>query len=184
MHDDSLVSLYTGFLPYAVLLSFFEFLGPAVHNLHYHWSKSKSKRRRRTKLSPLNQFFMMTVKLKLDLNVLDIAFRFGISSTNVSRYFITWVCFLYHLNEIDWYPSTEQVTGTMPTIFREKYPSTVAIIDASEIFIETPSDLVLQSSSWSNYKHHNTAKFLVACTPNVLYALFHLSIWALFLILN
>ena len=29
-----------------------------------------------------------------------------------------------------------------------------------------PSDLVLQSSSWSNYKHHNTAKFLVACTPN------------------
>ena len=54
----------------------------------------------------------------------------------------------------------------MPTVFRKKYPSTVAIIDASEIFIETPSDLVLQSSSRSNYKHHNTAKFLVACTPN------------------
>ena len=24
----------------------------------------------------------------------------------------------------------------------------------------------MQSSTWSNYKHHNTAKFLVACTPN------------------
>ena len=167
MHDDSLVSLYTGFPSYAVLLAFFEFLGPAVHNLHYHGSKSKGKRRRRTKLSPLNQFFMTMVKLKLDLNMLDISFRFGISSTSVSRYFITWVCFLYHhLNELNWYPSIEQVKGTMPTVFREKYPSTVAIIDASEIFIETPSDLVLQSSSWSNYKHHNTAKFLVACTPN------------------
>ena len=33
-------------------------------------------------------------------------------------------------------------------------------------FIETPSDLHLQSSTWSNYNHHNTAKFLVACTPN------------------
>ena len=24
----------------------------------------------------------------------------------------------------------------------------------------------MQSSTWSNYKHHNTIKFLVACTPN------------------
>ena len=24
----------------------------------------------------------------------------------------------------------------------------------------------MQSSTWSQYKHHNTAKFLVACTPN------------------
>ncbi len=38
---------------------------------------------------------------------------------------------------------------------------TVAIIDASELFIGT-SDLMLQSSFWSNYEHHNTAKYLVA----------------------
>ena len=110
---------------------------------------------------------MTLVKLNLDLIMFDISFRLGILSTSVSCYFITWVCFLYHqLSELNWYPSTEQVKGTMPTIFREKYPTIVAIIDASEIFIETQSDLVLQSSSWSNYKHHNTAKFLVACAPN------------------
>ena len=34
------------------------------------------------------------------------------------------------------------------------------------LLIETPSDLQMQSSTWSQYKHHNTAKFLVACTPN------------------
>ena len=28
------------------------------------------------------------------------------------------------------------------------------------------NDLHLQSSTWSNYKHHNTANCLVACTPN------------------
>ena len=33
-------------------------------------------------------------------------------------------------------------------------------------FIETPSDLFLQSSTWWNYKSNNTFKFLVACTPN------------------
>ena len=39
-------------------------------------------------------------------------------------------------------------------------------MDASEVFIETPTDLHLQSSTWSEYKQHNTVKFLVACTPN------------------
>ena len=34
------------------------------------------------------------------------------------------------------------------------------------MFIETSSDLHLQCSTWSNYKHHNTAKFLIGCTPN------------------
>ncbi len=37
-----------------------------------------------------------------------------------------------------------------------------AIIDGSEVFLETPSDLAMQSSTWSQYKHHNTVKFLVA----------------------
>ena len=40
------------------------------------------------------------------------------------------------------------------------------IIDCSEIFIETPSDLFVQFSTWSNYKHRNTRKFLIECTPN------------------
>ena len=40
------------------------------------------------------------------------------------------------------------------------------IIDATEIFIQSPSDLVMQSSTWSNYKHHNTGKVLIVCTPN------------------
>ena len=71
-----------------------------------------------------------------------------------------------HLKEIDWTPSVEQVAATLPCAFQEKYPTIFSIIDGSEIFIETPSDLFMQSSTWSNYKHHNTAKFLIGCTPN------------------
>ena len=51
----------------------------------------------------------------------------------------------------------------MPNVFREKFSTTYAI---SEVFIETPSDLSLQSSTWSQYKPHNTVKFLIACSPN------------------
>ena len=32
--------------------------------------------------------------------------------------------------------------------------------------METPSDLHVLSTTWSSYKHHNTAKFLIGCTPN------------------
>ena len=46
-------------------------------------------------------------------------------------------------------PTVEQVSGTLPSAFRFKYPNTYAIIDESEIFIETPSNLHLQSSTWS-----------------------------------
>ena len=66
------------------------------------------------------------------------------------------------MKEIEWTPSTQQVVATLPYGFREKYLTTFAIIDGSEIFLETPNDLHLQSSTWSI----NTAKFLVACTPN------------------
>ena len=56
--------------------------------------------------------------------------------------------------------------GAMPTGFREKFPTTFAIIDGAEVFMETPTDLHMQSSTWSSYKQHNTVKFLVAVTPN------------------
>ena len=145
-------------------------MGPSVNELSYWGSKetvSVIKRHRHTILSPLNQFFLTLVKLKLNLQIRDIAFRFGVSKSLVSKYVITWVCFLYHhLGEINWMPSVEQVMGTLPHSFKDKYPSTYAIIDGSEIFIEKPSDLHVQSFTWSNYKHNNTVKFLVACTPN------------------
>ena len=85
------------------------------------------------------------------------------STALVSKFFVTWVSFMYQqLKELNWTPSPEQVSST----FQEKFSSTYSIIDATEVFIETPSDLYVQSSTWSNYKHHNTAKALVGCTPN------------------
>ena len=63
-------------------------------------------------------------------------------------------------------PDVGQVKGTLPYVFRKKYPSTYTILDVSEIFIEMPNDLQIQSSTWSNCKHHNTFKFLVVYTPN------------------
>jgi len=168
MHDDKLVRLFTGFASYGMFSTFFNFLGPAVNNLNYRGEREGGRqRKRKRKIDPENQLFLTMVKLRLNLRLRDIAFRFGLSISQASRYFTTWVCFLYHhIKEINWTPSTDQVWATLPPIFKERYPTTYVIIDASEIFIETPTDLHMQSSTWSQYKHHNTFKFLVACTPN------------------
>lgn len=145
-----------------MFLAFSEFLGPAVERLQY-WGSKESEDRQRAhsrKLGPKNELFLTLVKLKLNLPNIDLAVRFGISVTQVSHYGTTWICFMcQHFKEIDWMPAVEQVLATQPYAFRDKFPTTYAIIDASNVFMETPSDVHLQSSTWSQYKHHNIVKF-------------------------
>ena len=106
--NDSLVQFYTGFKSYEQLLAFYEFLGPVVNHLRYWGTEENATRKRKLKLNPLNQLFLVLVKLKLNLRERDIAYRFGVSTSTVSKYLITWICFLYqHLSEIDWKPSPE-----------------------------------------------------------------------------
>ncbi len=40
-----------------------------------------------------------------------------------------------------------------------------SIIDFFELFIEKPSNLLAKSCTWSQYKHYNTAKYLMSITP-------------------
>ena len=54
----------------------------------------------------------------------------------------------------------------MPQLFKEFYPSTRCIIDATEIFIQAPSDPQAQQLTFSSYKNHNTLKALVCITPS------------------
>ena len=53
----------------------------------------------------------------------------------------------------------------MPRQFKEKYPSTRVIIDATEIFISQPRLPKLQQMTFSNYKNHNTLIALVGISP-------------------
>ena len=54
----------------------------------------------------------------------------------------------------------------MPSAFKETYPDTFAIIDATELRCEVPSSLSLQSQHYSSYKSHTTMKSLVGIAPN------------------
>ena len=54
--------------------------------------------------------------------------------------------------------------ATQPECFRAKFGKAVVIIDCIEIFIEQATNLLARSQMWSNYKSHNTIKYLIGVT--------------------
>ena len=106
---------------------------------------------------------MCLMRLRLGLQIVDLGFRFGISPSSVSRIFTTWINFEF--KAIDFPPTREQIKRDMPLCFKAKYPTTRLILDATEIPLEAPSSLEMQSLTWSAYKNTNTLKGLIGITP-------------------
>lgn len=64
------------------------------------------------------------------------------------------------------WPSREVLKETMPYCFKKAFGDAVTVIvDCFEIFIERPSNLRSKAECWSSYKHHLTAKPLIAISP-------------------
>ena len=59
----------------------------------------------------------------------------------------------------------EEIVRTMPKVIKQTYRQCRTIIDCCEIFIGRPNHLTARAITWSNYKHHNTVKVLVAISP-------------------
>ena len=109
---------------------------------------------------------MVLVRLRCGLLEVEIARRFVISQSHVSRIWTTWLSFLYHrLRALPIWPPFEYIHQTMPVWFKENYPKTRVIIDCTEIYIEMPTSFRSQSATFSSYKHHNTAKGLLGIYP-------------------
>ncbi len=63
------------------------------------------------------------------------------------------------------WPRREEVLKTVPEMFKNDFRRCICIIDCFEVFCERPSDLMARAQTYSNYKHHNTIKFLIATSP-------------------
>ena len=50
--------------------------------------------------------------------------------------------------------------NTQPQKFKNITQNINSIIDAREIFVETPNNPDKQKKTWSEYKHHNTFKLV------------------------
>ena len=63
------------------------------------------------------------------------------------------------------WPERTKVQKTLPVDFRKSFGQCIAIIDCFEVFCERPKSLKAREQTWSNYKHHNTIKFLIGISP-------------------
>ena len=84
--DDNKIIFYTDFLDYTTLKVCFDYLGPGVHKLIYWGSKVDIQSAPETygksrSLTPMEEFFMILVRLCLGLLEKDLADCFGHSAS-------------------------------------------------------------------------------------------------------
>ena len=113
-----------------------------------------------------SQLLFVLMKLRNNEDLQNLAFRFHISKQHASVLFNSWVDYMFDiLGELPIWPHRDVIAEHMPTKYKLDYPSTFAIIDCTELKIDKPTSLAIQSKTYSNYKSTNTLKSLVACDP-------------------
>ena len=121
------IRFHTGLPSYEVLMVVLEHV--ALHVSRRHGS---------TILSSFQEFVMVLMKLRLNTPFQDLAYRFAVSLSSVSRIFTSWIvamdsrlsCFIY-------WPNRDQLWKTMPMCFQHTFGQKVTVInDCFEVFIE------------------------------------------------
>ena len=152
--SDDRVSYYTGLSNFETLLHVFNLVSVVVPEDQHQ------------KLSNFQYFVLTCMKLRLDLGFEDLGFRFNVHCSTASRIFDKWLNVMYvRLKFLISWPEREVLRTSLPQCFVSAYPKACCIIDCSEVFIERPSNLLARAETWSNYKSHNTVKFLIGITP-------------------
>ncbi|KAG5276828.1 hypothetical protein AALO_G00110250, partial [Alosa alosa] len=108
----------------------------------------------------------LLIILRLGLCNTDLAYRFQVSKTTISNILRSWVpAMAFILKPVIKWPSKGAILKNMPKIFKRNFKRCRCIIDCTEIFIARPSSLTARAQTWSNYKHNNTIKYLIAISP-------------------
>ena len=181
------MKLYTGCPNYVTFLFILNKVEPKVGKLHFHKGKitnidltttknyqqspskpgCRGKPGPRSELNAENQLLMTLMKIRLDLHIEDLAFRFSVSAASVSRIISTWIEFLgRELEPLIYWPTMEQTLSYNPKCFVGNLKKVEGIIDCTEQHIVKPSNAKLQYQTYSQYKSANTLKKLVVCTKS------------------
>ena len=153
--NDDKTKFFTGIPKFSLLLHVLNLI--ALH----------IKRNTQNALSQFQEFLLVLIRLKLYSPLQDLAYRFNLSVPTAHRIFDRWIHVMsVRLKFLIQWPEHEELQATMPVVFQRNFGKKVAvIIDCFEIFTERPSSLIARAMTWSNYKHHNSVKFLIGVTP-------------------
>lgn len=176
LSNDQKCKFYTGIPTVEAFNIIFDIVQGKTDHIHY-WKGPRKNcnplkykvHSRFRKLSKKQEFVLTLMKLRLGLLFQDLADRFSISTTHASNIFTTWIKILGEiLGCLVFNPPKHIVQSNIPPVFKrqKKYRNVRHIIDCTEVFLEKPNNLQLAAQSWSDYKHHQTAKFLVSINPS------------------
>ena len=155
-NDDKAILYYTGFDNYRHFNFVFDLLGPAAYELNF----------RCDTLTPKDQFFLTMIKIRQAKEDVELSLFFKISTTLVSKICTTWINFMYYqFKEIPLWASRDTIQQHMPSGFKQFFPNTRVILDATEIPIMKPSNVNAQSKTYSTDKNRNTLKTMIGITP-------------------
>ena len=154
-HNEEKTKFYTGLPNFLVLMQVFQLCEPYISTTA------------NSILDKFQQFIMVLMRLRLDLPLKDLGYRFNVSKPTVSRIWHKVIVIMHQrLNFLVQWPEREMLQATMPIDFRQAFGCKIAVIvDCFEVFIERPSTLLARAQTWSNYKYHNTVKFLIGISP-------------------
>ena len=105
--------------------------------------------RRSLYLNKFQEFAMALIKLRLNVQQQDIAYRFNVSRSVVSSVFSAWLIVMnIRLSPLISWPDREDLNRTMPQCFIEFFEfKTTVIIDCFEIFIDKPTNLMARAQT-------------------------------------
>lgn len=154
-NDNSKVLFYTGIPTFSLLKSIFSLVTKIMEfNLN-------------SSLSPFQEFLVVMMRIRLNLIEQDLGYRFGVTQGTISRILAKWLPIMAtRLKTFIVWPDRESLQTSMPKAFKDSFGNNVSvIIDCFEVFMKRPSSLSSRNATWSQYKHHNTVKFLIGVTP-------------------
>ena len=180
LSNDADCRYLTGLLTIAVFNNLFNHLSKKAAAMQY-WKGQKEAEKPvkhnqlndlvvrsgpKRKLDQKEEFFLVLLKLRQGVSMHFLAKLFRISQPLTSSIFNTWVKFMaFELQSLIYWPSRDLVKRQLPYSLR-MCKNLVCTIDCTEIFIGYPRDREIQCLTWSDYKKHNTVKFLIAIAPN------------------
>ncbi|KAK0139962.1 hypothetical protein N1851_023125 [Merluccius polli] len=172
--NEEKTKFYTGLPNFLVLIQIFELCEPYITCGPM------------SVLPKFEQLVLVLLRLRLNLPLKDLAFRFKISLPTASRVWHKVIDILHERLEfqIEW-PERHVLKATVADNNKHMYQKlhiatqgveinvqvvsfgrrVAVIVDCFEVFIERPSNLLAQAQTWSNYKHHHTVKFLIGVAP-------------------
>ena len=140
MDNDKKTKFYTGLPKWSLFVQVFSLLSSHIVPS-------------RTKLTLQDELIVVFMKLCLNCPFQDLAFRWGVLPSTVSRMFYKWINVMNgRMKFLIMWPKREILKQNMPHAFKDSFPNSIGIIDCSEVFIERATGFQARAKTFSNYK--------------------------------